>query len=385
MARAGTDRSLGLCAFLERDGERATGECDDCGEDRAPAATPPRGDERDRGGRPGERATRVGGPSVGRECHTFVYARPDFSLPHEVFRVATEHCSVTGEFGLVDPEEADAPGDEWEDLDVAETEADRIARRQDEAFNEFRERIENTEGLKVEASVFDDATLAAVYKLVQDGHVAAFGGPVSTGKEANVYEALGPDESEIAVKVYRINASNFRQMREYLDGDPRFEGIASDKKAVVLAWVRKEFANLRRAQRAGVRVPTPIAVQRNVLVMDLVGHADDRARRLAEVELENPETAYRVLREYAKRLYAAGLVHGDLSEYNVIVHEGELYVIDLGQAATVHHPNAREFLERDCHNLAAFFRRQGVDVTDDDLLEFVTAADPDPSADLTEE
>ncbi|MFB6193886.1 MAG: serine/threonine-protein kinase Rio1 [Halobaculum sp.] len=292
---------------------------------------------------------------------------------------------MTGEFGLVDPDEADAPGDEWEDLDVAETEADRIARRQDEAFNEFRERIENTEGLKVEASVFDDATLAAVYKLVQDGHVVAFGGPVSTGKEANVYEALGPDETEVAVKVYRINASNFRQMREYLEGDPRFEGIASDKKAVVLAWVRKEFANLRRAQRAGVRVPTPIAVQRNVLVMDLVGHADERARRLAEVELENPETAYRVLREYTRRLYGAGLVHGDLSEYNVIVHDGELYVIDLGQAATVHHPNARSFLERDCHNLAAFFRRQGLDVTDEELLAFVTDADPDPAADLTDD
>ena len=287
---------------------------------------------------------------------------------------------MTGEYGLVDPDEDEGPN-EWEDLDVGETEADKIARRQDEAFNEFRERIENTEGLKVEASVFDDATLAAVYKLVQDGHVAAFGGPVSTGKEANVYEALGPEQSEIALKVYRINASNFRQMREYLEGDPRFEGIASDKKAVVLAWVRKEFANLRRAKRAGVRVPEPIAVQRNVLVMDLVGHADDRARRLAEVHLENPETAYRVLREYTRRLYAAGLVHGDLSEYNVIVHDGELYVIDLGQAVTVHHHNARSFLERDCENLARFFASQGVDVTGEELLSFVTEADPDPTGD----
>ncbi|QLG28135.1 serine protein kinase RIO [Halorarum halophilum] len=289
---------------------------------------------------------------------------------------------MTGEFGLVDPEEADTPGDEWESLDVSDDEADRIARRQDAAFNEFRIRVKDTEQFKVEASVFDDATLAAVYKLVQDGHIGAFGGPVSTGKEANVYEALGHDDEELAVKVYRINTSNFRHMREYLQGDPRFEGIGSDKKKVVLAWVRKEYANLLRAKAAGVRVPDPIAVQRNVLVMDLVGHADDRARRLSEVDVENPETAYEVVREYMRRLYSAGLVHGDLSEYNMIIHEGELFVIDLGQAVTVHHPNAREFLERDCENVAAFFSRQGMAVTGEELQEYVTAPEPEPSADL---
>ena len=292
-------------------------------------------------------------------------------------------------------EPADQPGDEWEELDVSDTEADRSARRQDREFNEFRERVKNTEQFKLQESVFDDATLAAVYKLVQDGYVDAFGGPVSTGKEASVFEALGGEAGErpepgsaaaaeeyareVAVKVYRINSSNFRQMREYLEGDPRFEGIANDKKAVVLAWTKKEFANLKRARTAGVRVPEPIAVQRNVLVMELVGHADDRARRLSEVDVENPETAYEVVREYMRRLYRAGLVHGDLSEYNMIIHDGELVVIDLGQAVTVHHPNAGEFLDRDCENVAAFFTRQGIDVAGADLRTYVTEPDPDPT------
>jgi RIO kinase 1 len=287
--------------------------------------------------------------------------------------------------GFVAPEAVEQPDNEFEEIDVTDSAADEIARRQDEAFDEFRKRIKNTESLKVEASVFDDATLAALYKLVQDGHIAAFGGPVSTGKEANVYEALGPEETEVAVKLYRINASNFQQMREYLEGDPRFDGIGSDKKKTVLAWVRKEFANLRRAKQAGVRVPEPIAVERNVLVMDLVGHADDRARRLAEVTVENPETAYEVVREYMRRLYAAGLIHGDLSEYNLIIHEGELFVIDLGQAATVHHPNSTDFLERDVQNVASFFRRQGMEVEEESLYEFVTEPEPKPSADLTDE
>ncbi|MFC6723229.1 serine/threonine-protein kinase Rio1 [Halobium palmae] len=289
-----------------------------------------------------------------------------------------------GEYELIDPEEADGFGDEWEEIDVTDTEADRIARSRDREFSEFRERIKDADQFKVEQSVFDDATFAAIYKLVQDGYIEAFGGPISTGKEANVYEALGADERDVAVKIYRINASNFRQMRDYLEGDPRFEGIASDKKAVVLAWTRKEYANLSRARKAGVRVPEPIAVERNVLVMELVGLVEERARRLAEVQINNPETAYEVVREYMRRLHAAGLVHGDLSEYNLIIHDGELVVIDLGQAVTVHHPNAGDFLDRDCRNVANFFARQGVDTTEEDLRAYVTDVDPDPQGEPEE-
>ncbi|MFP4626051.1 MAG: serine/threonine-protein kinase Rio1 [Natronomonas sp.] len=288
---------------------------------------------------------------------------------------------MSEEYTLVELDDVDTPGDEWEEIDVADTEADRIARKRDRKFLEFRERLTDADQFKVEASVFDDATLGALYKLVQDGYIDAFGGPISTGKEANVYTALGP-EGDVAVKVYRINASDFKQMRDYLDGDPRFEGIGSDKKKVVVAWTKKEFANLKRASAAGVRVPEPIAVERNVLVMELLGREDDRAKRLNEVHVENPQTAYEVVREYTRRLYRAGLVHGDLSEYNIVVHDGELCLLDLGQAVTVHHPNSRTFLERDCHNVAAFFRRQGLKVTDEELLEYVTAVEPAPAEDL---
>ena len=286
---------------------------------------------------------------------------------------------MTGDGGLIDPDEADSFGDEWEEIDVSDDEADRIARRRDREFSDFRKRLTDADQFKVEGAVFDDATYAAIYKLVQDGHITAFGGPISSGKEATVFEAYGPDETDVAVKIYRINASDFRQMRDYLVGDPRFEGIGSDKKAVVIAWTRKEFANLQRAAKAGVRVPEPIAVERNVLVMELLGEEGDPAPRLHDVHLENPETALEVVREYMRRLHDAGLVHGDLSEYNLVVYDGELSVIDVGQAVTVHHPNAEEFLQRDCRNVAAFFRRQGVEVTTEDLLAFVTGESDAPS------
>ncbi len=260
----------------------------------------------------------------------------------------------------------------WEEIDVTDSAADRIARSRDREFETFQAQLRDAEAFKVEASVFDDATFAALYKLVQDDVLAAIGGPISTGKEANVYEARGGDGDDVAVKIYRVNASDFRQMRAYLEGDPRFRGIGSDKRKVVLAWTRKEFANLRRADAAGVRVPVPIAVERNVLVMELVGAVTDRARRLNEVDIENPQTAFEVVREYMRRLHAAGLVHGDLSEYNMIIHEGELVLIDLGQAVTVHHPRADEFLHRDCENIARFFADLGVDITADVLMEWVS-------------
>ncbi len=280
------------------------------------------------------------------------------------------------EYGLLDTDEVDTPGDEFEEIDYTDTEADRIARKRDREFSQFRKRIKDADQFKVEESVFDEATYAALYKLVQDGHIDAFGGPISTGKEANVYTALG-EEREVAVKVYRINASDFREMGEYLQGDPRFEEIAGNKQAVVLAWVRKEFANLKRAKRAGIRVPDPIAVERNVLVMEYLGTEEGRAKRLAEVHIENPQTAYEVVREYMYRLYDAGIVHGDLSEYNIVVHDSQLYVIDVGQAVTVHHPNSEDFLERDCENVANFFSRQGVETDGEQLLAYIHEhADP---------
>lgn len=279
--------------------------------------------------------------------------------------------NTEGEFGLLDPDGAEGVGDEWEEIDVSDTDEDRVARKRDREFNQFRKRIKDADQFKVEASVFDDATFGALYRLVQHGHIQAFGGPISTGKEANVYTALGADE-EVAVKVYRISASGFRDMREYLIGDPRFEELGGDKKRVVLAWTRKEYANLERARKAGVRVPTPIAVERNVLVMEYIATDGERAKRLNEVHIENPETAYNVVREYMHRLNEAGLVHGDLSEYNIVFHDGQLVFLDMGQAVTVHHPNADEFLERDCENVANFFSRQGLTTDTDDLYSFVT-------------
>ncbi|MBS3759854.1 MAG: serine protein kinase RIO [Halodesulfurarchaeum sp.] len=286
---------------------------------------------------------------------------------------------MTDEF--VESGPTDEVGDEWEAIDVRDTEADRIARQKDREFSEFRKRLKNTEQFKVEGSVFDDATYAALYKLVQDDYLQAFGGPISTGKEANVYEALDDEGETVAVKVYLTTTSNFQQMSDYLEGDPRFEGIRGSTTKVVIAWVRKEYSNLKRAQAAGVAVPNPLAVQRNVLVMEYLGDEEGPAPTLVDVTIENPETAYSVVRKYMRRLYDAGLIHGDLSEFNLVFHDGQITVIDVGQAVTVHHPNAEEFLERDCRNIASFFADLDVDVTTESLRSYLETEASPPSRD----
>jgi RIO kinase 1 len=269
-------------------------------------------------------------------------------------------------------DERDATDAERElDEEFEEDETVEREREIDDAeLRQFEDRIKDSEAYEVEAEVFDEPTLRALYKLVSDGHVRAVGGVVSSGKEANIVEADGA-KGEVALKIYRVATSSFGDMRKYLEGDPRFEGARS-KKELVVEWVRREFSNLRRASEAGVRVPEPIAHERNVLVSEFVGEDGVRAPQIREVEIENPETCYEVVVEYASRLYDAGLVHGDLSEYNVLVHDGDLVVIDMGQSVRVEHPRADDMLENDCGNVARFFSSLGVETSRDEVMKRVT-------------
>jgi RIO kinase 1 len=270
-----------------------------------------------------------------------------------------------------DPTDANGSADEELAGEIDEDETVEREREVDDAeLREFEERLRGSDAYDVEAEVFDEPTLRALYKLVGDGHVRAVGGVVSSGKEANVVDADGHD-GEVALKIYRVATSSFDEMRRYLEGDPRFEGARS-KKELVVEWVRREYSNLRRAAEAGVRVPEPVAHERNVLVSGFVGDDGVRAPRLNEVGLENPRTCYEVVVEYASRLYDAGVVHGDLSEYNLLVHDGEVVVIDMGQSVDAEHPRADDLLENDCGNVARFFSSLGVETDRDEVLKRVT-------------
>lgn len=214
----------------------------------------------------------------------------------------------------------------------------------------------DSEDLKVEDGVFDDATLRAIFKLANKGVIKRMDGCVSTGKEADVFYALG--NGELAIKVYRIATSSFRYMQEYLMGDPRFKNIRKNRKSIVLTWARKEFGNLKRAYNAGVSAPKPIDMERNVIVMEFIGANGVQAPRLIDVRLENPAQIYKEIKENIKILQdKAGLIHSDLSPYNIL-YDGDPILIDMGQAVTLDHLNAKDFLRRDLDHIENYFKQK---------------------------
>ena len=128
--------------------------------------------------------------------------------------------------------------------------SDKKLHRMDEIIDEFRMRIKDSDQRGVYSDVFDEATLMALYELSRKGYIDALGGCFSTGKEANLFHAIAKkdDISEIAVKIYLISTANFNAMKEYILGDPRFIGIKQSRKDIILAWTKKEFKNLKRAE-----------------------------------------------------------------------------------------------------------------------------------------
>ena len=243
--------------------------------------------------------------------------------------------------------------------------AKKISRR--EALYEIRQRMKfkRSEDFEAFEEVFDRATLMSVYKLMVKGTIDEIYGCIKAGKECRLFWGKMPDGREIAIKIYLTSTAEFKKGRLiYMEGDPRFEGLLGrSTRALVYAWARKEFRNLKRALDAGVRVPEPIDIEKNVLVMEFIGQDGIPAPLIKEVELEDPEGVFWKLMEYVRKLYQeAELVHGDLSEYNVMIWEDEPVLFDLSQAVTLDHPMAEFFLERDLRNILRYFFKLGVPV-----------------------
>ncbi|MGK9067152.1 PA4780 family RIO1-like protein kinase [Stutzerimonas chloritidismutans] len=206
--------------------------------------------------------------------------------------------------------------------------------------------------------------------LVEDGLIDEVLRPLMSGKEAAVYVVRCGDELRCA-KVYKeANNRSFRQAVKYQEGrkvrssrDARAmaKGTKHGRKEREEHWQNAEVAALYRLAQAGVRVPKPYDFLDGVLLMEMVndGHGD-AAPRLNDVDL-HPDDAREfhafMIGEVVKML-CAGLVHGDLSEFNVLLDEQGPVIIDLPQAVDAAGNNhAFEMLERDVGNMAAYFGR----------------------------
>ncbi len=253
---------------------------------------------------------------------------------------------------------------------------DKKIQRMDERIDEFRMRIKDSDQRQVFGDVFDDATLLALYELSRKGYIDAIGGSFSTGKEANLFHAVSKKEGEIAIKIYLISTANFNAMKDYILGDPRFAGIKHSRKDIILAWTKKEYKNLKRAEEAGVRVPKPYTTKRNILLMEFIGKDGVPMPQLRDVKLTAEEAGhiFKTIVEYMRLLYSkAKLVHADLSEYNILVdmNNMEPVIIDMGQSVTTEHYHADMYLQRDVANIARFFKKLDIPANEEEMISVI--------------
>jgi RIO kinase 1 len=204
--------------------------------------------------------------------------------------------------------------------------------------------------------------------LVEDGLIDDVIRQLMSGKEAMVFVVRCGEEVRCA-KVYKeANKRSFRQSVDYTEGRKvknsrqaraMQKGSKYGRESQEAAWQSAEVDALYRLAAAGVRVPKPYNFYEGVLLMELITAEDGNAApRLNDVQLTS-ETArdyHQFLIEQVVRMLCAGIVHGDLSEFNILVGSDGPVIIDLPQAVDAAGNNhAKEMLTRDVNNMATYF------------------------------
>jgi serine/threonine-protein kinase RIO1 len=361
------------------------------------------------------------------------------------------------------------------DLDVVDDDTGRRAHIGNTAFNAFRKTVADhakggqrstTKGVATHGTgragsdadatkggAMDQNVRLHISRAINTGLIERCNGAVKQGKEAVVYHADGGknnvsstiledgkdgddwdkkaaatttaigdnDGFDVAIKVFK-RIKEFRGRGEYVDGDPRYAGrpfrSLSDRQQLEV-WTEKEFRNLKRAHRSKVPVPNPIYYKENVIFMRFLGENGWPAPQIREIQMRKGSSKWHALYEQvmesvAKLFQEARLVHGDLSEYNILVapqsqvdhcatsvrHQRclddveekmaaennnenknssnnnddlQTVLIDFGQSVEVRHPKAEELLRRDLERVIEFFTKQGVTKTMsiEDAMAFV--------------
>jgi len=227
-----------------------------------------------------------------------------------------------------------------------------------ERDREKEKRIKDEEYYKVRQLAFDNRTVRSLLKLFNKGVLEDLTWVISAGKESLVLAGRGP-EGELAIKIYRIYTANFKKYLDYIIGDHRFPPVR-DRDKIIPLWAKKEFRNLKRLRDVEVNVPRPIDVTGNILVMQFIGEEGVPAPLLKEVvDLENPRQFLDAILNDIRKAYVDGdLVHGDLSEYNVMVWRSKHWIIDVSQAVVTAHPLSFSFLLRDLERITSFFKKR---------------------------
>ena len=195
----------------------------------------------------------------------------------------------------------------------------------------------------------------AINALVKANVLEAFGKPLGVGKEADVYDALTPTDQQVAVKFHRLGRTSFKQTKRKRGYVTKYT-YSPDWHHQSQIAAKKEYKALKILHPKGVAVPEPIKQNRHVLVMSMI----EGAELFHYPELPNPQAVLKeILVNIRKAYQEAGIIHADLSPYNIILQPNQhILIIDWPQYVTTKHPNAQQLLERDVRNVLRYFQRK---------------------------
>jgi RIO kinase 2 len=195
---------------------------------------------------------------------------------------------------------------------------------------------------------FDAYDLLALSDFVKRDQVKSLGEQIGVGKESVVYEAQG--EILLVIKFHRQGRTSFkhvRRLRDHLTDLPRLSSLY----AAALA-ARHEFQVMQKLTGV-VAVPEPVAISRHALAMERVD-----GYPLNKVTLTNPKDYLDMIALEVAKAWRLGIVHADLSEFNIMANDEGIKIIDWPQAVESTHPHAMELLKRDLNNVLRFFARK---------------------------
>lgn len=189
----------------------------------------------------------------------------------------------------------------------------------------------------------------ALWNLVKRDVLEAFGGTVGVGKEADIYNAIQPDGTKVAVKFNRLGRISFTRIKRVRSYRLEHGWMDASRSAA-----QREFKALQKIYPK-VSVPKPIALERHIIVTGLID--GDELANVADIT--EPETVLDEILKNMRKAHQLGVVHADLSEHNVIIRpQGEVLIIDWPQWVPTSHPRAGGLLRRDVYNVLKYFRRK---------------------------
>jgi len=222
------------------------------------------------------------------------------------------------------------------------------------------------------SAALDAKSSAEMVQLINAGALAELSGVVSSGKEAVVFGACTGQMENVeayvpcAVKLFKTRILEFKTRGEYIRDDHRFKDRLSKTNAMtnLILWAEKEYRNLQRCSKHGLPCPKPFFKRRNIIAMSFIGKDNmEPAPQLKNIALSKQawDIAYhQTLQIVDDLLHKCHLVHADLSEYNLLYHDEEVFVIDFAQSVDMMHEHAFSYLYRDLCTVSNFFKRKGV-------------------------